>query len=63
VKLGLRGLAMSEVVEGLAAGDDVLATAASVTGVEEGARVRVNREPLPAGTDSASRRELPVNFN
>ncbi|THG77789.1 efflux RND transporter periplasmic adaptor subunit, partial [Pseudomonas sp. A-1] len=44
VTLGLRGTALSEVVEGLAAGDAVLAADA-----EPGQRVRLREQPLPAG--------------
>ncbi len=44
VTLGLRGTALSEVVEGLAEGDAVLAADA-----EPGQRVRVRKQPLPAG--------------
>jgi HlyD family secretion protein len=63
VRTGLAGLAMSEVVEGLAAGDEVLAGAADIAGVAEGDRVRVRREALPTAGAAATRRELPVNFN
>lgn len=64
VKLGLRGLAMSEVVEGLTAGDVVLAGAAALRDVDEGMRVRATIEALPAADSAAStRRELPVNFD
>lgn len=62
VRLGLTSLALSEVVEGIASGEEVLAGAASVSGVADGDRVRVSRESLPASGD-ATRRELPVNFN
>ncbi|GAB3377274.1 efflux RND transporter periplasmic adaptor subunit [Azotobacter armeniacus] len=44
VRLGLRGTALSEVLEGLAPGDRVLAVAA-----EEGRRVRWREQPLPLG--------------
>jgi HlyD family secretion protein len=60
---GLAGLVMTEVVEGLAAGDLVLANAADVKDVAEGDRVRIGREPLPDGVDGATSRELPVNFD
>jgi HlyD family secretion protein len=64
VTIGLRGLAMSEITTGVAAGDEVLAAAASVTGLADGARLRIAVEPLPAAdAGSDSRRELPVNFN
>lgn len=64
VKPGLRGLAMTEVTAGLASGDIVLAGATSVTGVQEGDRVRVVLASLPeSSTDTTSRRELPVKFD
>jgi HlyD family secretion protein len=64
VQLGLKGLVMAEITGGLAAGDLVLAAAASVQDLKEGERVRVALETLPAGNgDASSRRELPVNFN
>lgn len=44
VTLGLRGTALSEVAEGLAEGDAVLAVDA-----ESGQRVRLREQPLPAG--------------
>jgi len=44
VRLGLRGTALSEVLEGLAPGDRVLAVAAA-----EGRRVRLREQPLPVG--------------
>lgn len=44
VRLGLRSTALSEVLEGLQSGDWVLAADA-----EEGQRVRVSPQPLPAG--------------
>jgi HlyD family secretion protein len=62
VRLGLTSLALSEVVEGIATGEEVLAGAAGVSGVADGDRVRVSRESLPASGD-ATRRELPVNFD
>ena len=58
VTLGLRGLAASEVTEGLAAGDRVLATAPA-KGLSEGARVRVGTQQQP-DENSSSRRELPI---
>jgi HlyD family secretion protein len=63
VKLGLRGLAVSEILSGAAAGDSVLAGAPGVK-LAVGSRVRAALQPLPGGTaDAATRRELPVNFN
>ena len=62
VRLGLRGLALTEVVEGLAAGDWVLANPA--VGLEDGARVRVRGSALPAaGADPATRNELPARLD
>jgi HlyD family secretion protein len=64
VQLGLRGLAMSEVLEGLSAGDLVLASAATLEDLEESARVRVVIEDLPAADgNAATRGELPVSFD
>jgi HlyD family secretion protein len=64
VTLGLRGLAMSEVVAGLRAGDRVLAASALAADAlpADGDRVRIAAQTLPAG-DSATRRELPVKFD
>ncbi len=62
VRLGLSSLVMSEVLDGLAAGDEVLAGAARVSDVGEGDRVRVGRQAPPAG-DDATRRELPVKLD
>lgn len=64
VTLGLRGLAMTEVLDGLAPGDQVLADPMAT--LEEGARVRFTQRAAPvsgSGDDAASRNELPVNFN
>jgi HlyD family secretion protein len=62
VTLGLRGLAMTEITEGLAAGDWILADAQAA--VEPGDRVRVIAGELPAaGSDSATRGELPVSLD
>ncbi len=63
VTLGLRGLAVSEVTAGLAAGDWVLATDAATSLVADGARVRFAVQPLPATVDAATRRETPVKFD
>ncbi|GAB3750381.1 efflux RND transporter periplasmic adaptor subunit [Lysobacter olei] len=64
VTLGLRGLAMSEVVDGLRAGDRVIAASAldANTLPHDGDRVRLEGQPLPTA-DSATRRELPVKFD
>ena len=62
VTLGLRGLVMTEIIEGLAPGDQVLADAAAA--IADGDRVRIVREALPAeGMDPVTRRELPVTFD
>ncbi|CAN5346072.1 efflux RND transporter periplasmic adaptor subunit [soil metagenome] len=62
VRLGLRGLVMTEIVSGLEAGDWVLA---DLTGnFADGDRVRLKQQSLPAdGTDHATAAEIPVNFN
>jgi HlyD family secretion protein len=63
VRLGLRGSSSSEVTEGLQAGDQVLADAASTT-VAEGARGRFKARAAPASGDAgAAKRELPVNLD
>jgi HlyD family secretion protein len=63
VRIGLRGQSSSEVTEGLQAGDQVLANAASTT-VAEGARARFKAQAMPASGDAdAQKHELPVNFN
>ena len=64
VTLGLRGLAMSEVIDGLSAGDRVLADGSAA--LTDGTRVRVTVRPSPLGNNSAdadSRNELPVKFD
>lgn len=63
VKLGLTGLAASEVTAGLSAGEQILADAAGQAERADGTRVRVSREPLPLAGDAGSRRELPVNLD
>ena len=61
VRLGLRGLAMSEVLSGLQEGDAVLADAGA--GIADGSRVRPNEKPVAAaGTDAATAKELPVSL-
>ncbi|TKS52892.1 efflux RND transporter periplasmic adaptor subunit [Luteimonas yindakuii] len=64
VRLGLRGLAMSEVLEGLQAGDRVLAAGALAADAvpEDGTRVRVEGQPAPQA-GHATRGELPVAFD
>lgn len=64
VSLGLRGLAMSEVVSGLQDGDQVLADAES--SLAEGARVRLKQQKTPLNhqaDDTDSKNELPVKFD
>ncbi|NLB57852.1 MAG: efflux RND transporter periplasmic adaptor subunit, partial [Gammaproteobacteria bacterium] len=64
VRLGLRGLAMSEVLEGLEEGEHVLAAGAIDPAAmpEDGSRARIRGEPLP-DPGSATRGELPVSFD
>ncbi|WP_158675209.1 MULTISPECIES: efflux RND transporter periplasmic adaptor subunit [unclassified Pseudoxanthomonas] len=59
VALGLRGLAMTEIVEGLAAGDRVLAAGALDPAElpRDGARVRLRAQPLPAPQPAATEGE------
>jgi HlyD family secretion protein len=60
VQLGLRGTALTEVLDGVVAGDWVLEGAT----VADGTRVRVSAQPLPASSGGVdSRRELPVRFD
>ena len=60
VQLGLRGTVLSEVLDGVSAGERVLAGAT----VAEGKRVRVSEQPLPAGSAGVdSSKELPVRFD
>ncbi len=49
ITLGLRGLAMSEVVSGLEAGDQILTDATSQ--IEEGSRVRIETQKAPLATN------------
>jgi len=61
VRLGLRGLAMSEVLSGLQAGDAVLADAGA--GIADGSRVRPNEKSgATPGRASATAKELPVKL-
>lgn len=64
VRIGLRGLAMSEVREGLRAGDRVLAAGALDPAdlPRDGSRVRVAGQP-PPDAGHATRGELPVKFD
>ena len=62
VTLGLRGLAQTEVAEGLRPGDWVLADAGAA--IAAGSRVRVRPVPGPAaGADPGTRKELPARFD
>lgn len=62
VRLGLRSLALTEITEGLQAGDWVLTDAAGTW--QEGAAVRVAAQALPDGpVDASARNELPVKFD
>ena len=65
VQLGLRGLALTEVVKGLAPGDRVLAGADAQQQQADGKRVRVALQLLPDPADSTAgqRSELPVKFD
>ena len=61
VKLGLRGLAMTEITSGLTENEWVLTSST----VREGERVRVAEQDLPGGVTASSgtRKETPVKFN
>lgn len=61
VTLGLRGLVASEVVNGLTAGDWVLADGGAE--MADGQRVRVKQEAVAAPNNGAARNELPIKFN
>jgi len=64
VTLGLRGLARSEVLDGLKAGDRVLAD--PTVSLVEGRRVRFTRRTAPTAVnrgEAATRNEMPVNVN
>ncbi|WP_180013707.1 efflux RND transporter periplasmic adaptor subunit [Acinetobacter sp. YH16031] len=63
VQLGLRGLAMSEVISGLKAGDQVLSDATST--LKDGTRVRFKPEEInyaDQNNDASNKNELPVKF-
>jgi len=63
VKLGLRGLAMSEVISGLKLGDQVLSDATST--LKDGTRVRFKPEEInyaDQNNDASNKNELPVKF-
>ena len=61
VKLGLRGLAMTEITSGLTENEWVLTSST----VREGERVRVAEQDLPGGVTASpsTRKETPVKFN
>jgi HlyD family secretion protein len=64
VTLGLRGLAMSEIISGLNVGDKVLSDAALP--LDEGTRARITQPQTSQSNnanDPATRNELPVKFN
>ncbi|MHA3050372.1 efflux RND transporter periplasmic adaptor subunit [Acinetobacter sp. ANC 4639] len=63
ITLGLRGLAISEVIAGLKAGDHILAN--PVSSLTDGTRVRLKLEKIPFAYAYAadSKNELPVKFN
>ena len=68
VRLGLRGLALSEVLEGLSAGDVVVAAGALARDAlpDDGDRVRLQLQPAPASTAQprvARDGELPMPFD
>ncbi|WP_180104873.1 efflux RND transporter periplasmic adaptor subunit [Acinetobacter sp. YH12108] len=63
VQLGLRGLAMSEVISGLKAGDQVLSDANST--LKDGTRVRFKPKEInyaEQNNDVSNKNELPVKF-
>ena len=63
VQLGLRGLAMSEVISGLKAGDQVMSDATSA--LKDGTRVRFKPEEInyaDQNNDASNKNELPVKF-
>jgi HlyD family secretion protein len=64
VTVGLQGLALSEIVAGLTAGDQVLADASSTLAVGSRVHAVVQKAPVDRPTlDPATRNELPVKFN
>ncbi|MDH7451763.1 efflux RND transporter periplasmic adaptor subunit, partial [Luteimonas composti] len=65
VRLGLRGLAMSEVLEGLQEGDQVVAAGALEPDAlpADGDRVRIELQDAPEPGDDRQRGELPVQLD
>lgn len=61
VTLGLRGLAMSEILSGAGQGEQVVMNAAKT--LKEGERVRLIEQALPEIANTSVRNELPVNLN
>jgi HlyD family secretion protein len=61
VTLGLRGLAMSEIVSGARQGDQVIMNAANTS--KDGDRVRLIEQALPDIANTSMRNELPVKLN
>jgi HlyD family secretion protein len=61
VTLGMRGLAMTEILSGLSAGVSILADATAP--LADGARVRFTESKAPVTGDASTLNELPVNLN
>src|SRR5690606_19500275 len=53
VSLGLRGLALTEVIAGIEAGERVLSAGAGVSDFVDGQRVRIVEQPLPTAADAS----------
>lgn len=62
VTLGLRGLALTEIIQGVSPGDWILADAG--VALEAGSRVRLRQTALPTeAADAATRNELPARLD
>lgn len=61
VRLGLQGLAATEITGGLQAGDWVLAAAPA--DLRDGTRVRITRQDLPRSGSDPAARELPIKLD